>query len=104
MDQPASHKPNVSAAELEQRLEWLGGVLRDISHVALSTTNADGSPLCTPVFGAIDRDLNIYWSSHPQSLHSRNLARDPRIFAVIFDSRQGHSALYVQGKARVLEQ
>jgi hypothetical protein len=98
-----TNKPALSAAELNPRLEGLAKTLHNIQYVTLSTTNADGSPLCTPVFGTLDRKLNAYWSSHPGSLHSLNIARDPRVFAVIYDSVHGGAGLYIQGEAACLE-
>jgi general stress protein 26 len=77
-------------------------VLRDIHHVAVATVNGDGSPHCSPVFMAFADDLCGYWVSHPGSTHSQNIARDGKVFLAVFDSREGHSGLFLSGTAREL--
>lgn len=56
--------------------------------------------------GAFDDDLNLYWISWTKNQHSRNIARDDRIFVVVYDTQapegQGEG-LYFQMKAVALE-
>ncbi len=55
-------------------------------HIALATTNADGSPHNSPVKFLYDEKLeNIYWGSNAEALHSQNILRTGQIFAVLFD-------------------
>ncbi len=55
-------------------------------HIALATTNADGSPHNSPVKFLYDEKLeNIYWGSNVEALHSQNILRTGQIFAVLFD-------------------
>ncbi len=55
-------------------------------HIALATTNADGSPHNSPVRFLYDEKLeNIYWGSNIEALHSQNILRTGQIFAVLFD-------------------
>lgn len=77
-------------------------LLAEIHHVAVATVNDDGSPHNSPVYMAFDRALHGYWASHPASLHSRNIARDGKVFLAIFDSRQGHGGLFIEAEADVL--
>src|SRR5438046_1078669 len=87
---------------LTERLKRARELLRSIPHVALSTVNNDGSPHCSPVFMAFDTKLHGYWSSHPDSQHSQNIARDTRVFLVVYDSREGHGGLFIEAAAEVL--
>lgn len=55
-------------------------------HIALATTNVDGSPHNSPVRFFYDEKLeNIYWGSNVEALHSQNILRTGQIFAVLFD-------------------
>lgn len=71
--------------------DWLDDLTRllfDSSFMALATADADGVPWATPVEFACDDDLRFYWTSHVDARHSRNVRANPRVGAVIFDSRQ----------------
>jgi len=61
-------------------------VVRAIPYLTLATTCEDGSSWNSPVFTAYDASGTFYWESSPQSVHSRNVARTGRAFAVIYDS------------------
>lgn len=55
-------------------------------HIALATTNADGSPHNSPVRFFYDEKLeNIYWGSNIEALHSQNILRTGQLFGVLFD-------------------
>ena len=55
-------------------------------HIALATTNADGSPHNSPVRFFYDEKLeNIYWGSNAEALHSQNILRTGQLFGVLFD-------------------
>ncbi len=69
--------------------------------MVLGTTEEDGSARVSPVYHERDGD-DLYWISAPSALHSRNLERDPRATAVVFDSTAhvtDGSAVYVTGTA-----
>jgi hypothetical protein len=72
-------------------------LLKNIRHCALATVNSDGSPHNTPLFCLFNQDLSkIYWGSHPDSLHSRNIERTHEGFVVIYDSvKPGLGGLYL---------
>jgi hypothetical protein len=79
-------------------------LFREIHHIPIATVNVDGSPHCSPVFMAFGPQLEGYWVSHPESDHSKNIARDSRVFLTIFDSREGHGGLFLAGTAIVLSE
>ncbi|HKU18277.1 MAG TPA: pyridoxamine 5'-phosphate oxidase family protein [Candidatus Saccharimonadales bacterium] len=74
-------------------------------YVAIATVCPNGRPWNTPVVGRFDDDLNLYWVSWRQNQHSRNIAREPRVFVVMYDSSapegQGEG-LYLQMRAQAL--
>ena len=75
-------------------------------YLTLATAGADGSPWASPVwFAAREVDMFV-WASKPGARHSRNIAHDPRISLVIFDSSRPPgegSALYVFAAAEVVD-
>jgi len=72
-------------------------LLKNIRHFALATVNDDGTPHNTPLFCIFNESLNkVYWGSHPDSLHSKNIERTHEGFLVIFDSiTSGLGGLYL---------
>lgn len=72
-------------------------LLKTVRHIALATVNEDGTPHNTPVFIIFNDDLSkLYWGSHSESLHSKNIQRTGKVFAVVFDSNQwGQGGLYL---------
>ena len=62
----------------------------------MATVNADGSPLNTPYFFMADAELRqLYWGSHPQSLHSQNILRTGQLFVVLYDAIE-RGGLYIE--------
>ena len=71
-------------------------------------TEKDGQPWNSPVWAARDPDLNLYWSSWINAVHSINLAGNPRAFLTIFDSTRkrgtnNRRCLYLQCTAVAVE-
>jgi general stress protein 26 len=87
---------------LDKRIARAKQLLAEIHHVSIATVNDDGTPHNSPVFMAFDDKLNGFWVSHPETQHSHNIARDGRVFLVVFDSREGHGGLFIQAKAVAL--
>ncbi len=81
-------------------------LLRRIPYVTIATVCPDGQPWNSPVVGKFDRDMNLYWVSWENNQHSRNIVREPRIFAVVYDSQvpegQGEG-LYLKMRAHVVK-
>jgi hypothetical protein len=69
-------------------------LIRDIHHPVVATVNHDGTPHNTPVFGAFDVRLNLYWASSRTANHSRNIARTGQAFIVLADTKSGGTGLY----------
>ncbi len=88
--------------DLPERFQRL---LEHIPYVTIATVCPNGQPWNSPVVGRFDDDMNLYWVSWKKNQHSKNVAHDARIFAVIYDSRvpegQGE-ALYLQMSAHAL--
>jgi hypothetical protein len=71
---------------LEQKISRAKELIVTSKHIALATTNADGSPHNSPVRFFYDEKLEyIYWGSNTEALHSQNIIRTGQIFAVLFD-------------------
>ncbi|MEU4236240.1 pyridoxamine 5'-phosphate oxidase family protein [Actinoplanes sp. NPDC026619] len=78
-------------------------VVDDNRYMTLGTVEPDGLPRLTPVYFTHDGYRSFYWVSEPGSQHSRNLAREPRLSIVIFDSRRlpgAGEAVYLSATAR----
>jgi len=79
------------------------GVIDDNRYMTLGTVEPDGLPRLTPVYFTHDDYRSLYWVSAPGSQHSRNLAREPRLSIVVFDSRRrpgDGEAVYLSATAR----
>jgi len=78
--------------------------LNRITYATVATVAADGRPWNAPLYVAFDRRA-FYWSSHYDAQHSRNIAVNPSVMLVVFDSTvpdaSGHG-VYVRATAREL--
>jgi hypothetical protein len=54
--------------------------------MVLGTVDEAGRPWVSPVFYAAKDYVEFYWISSPEVTHSVNIARDPRVSIVIFNS------------------
>lgn len=76
------------------------------SYLTIATADADGVPWASPVWFAA-RALDVFvWASKPGARHSRNIAVNPRVSLVIFDSSRAPgagSALYVSARAALVD-
>lgn len=67
--------------------ETAKSIIRDNLYMTIATS--DGKrPWASPVFYAIDRDYNFYFISSLDSVHARNIAKNPQVAIAIFDSRE----------------
>ena len=73
-------------------------------YIVLGTAHPDGHARVSPVFFNHHEHRSFYWVSSPDSQHSRNIAADPRVNAVVFDSslppREKIGAVYLTGDGR----
>lgn len=82
--------------ELEQTIQRAKEFFFSVRHAAMATVNDDGSPHNTPFFFMYDPTLTkIYWGSHPESLHSKNVERTGQIFVVLYDAHE-KGGLYIR--------
>jgi len=86
----------------DELIEHAQSLLTRNAYLTLATVDADGRPWTTPVYFAADGLTDFYWVSSPEARHSRNLAAQPAVSLVVFDStvRPYHGrALYADGTA-----
>ncbi len=55
-------------------------------YLTLSTVDTAGVPWATPVYFTPDGHRHFYWASNPETRHSLNIAANPTVAIVIFDS------------------
>lgn len=80
-------------------------ILEKIHYINIATVNEDGSPWNTAVATSRDGQLNFYWGSSPDNIHSQNIRRDGRVFVTIYDSTVPEGTgegLYLLGRAEEL--
>jgi uncharacterized protein YhbP (UPF0306 family) len=86
----------------EEQLEWTAELLRTQSTLSLATVDAEGLPSVAPLFYLMDPNLTLYWLSSANSLHSRNLMREPRASATVYRSVENWKEICgVQMRGRV---
>ena len=81
-------------------------VIQNILYINLATVTSDGQPWNSPVYTAYDQDYNFYWTSWLENQHSKNIAHNGLVYAVIYNSqaKEGEGlGVYMQGRAEVLE-
>jgi hypothetical protein len=73
-------------------------LLSTARHAAMATVNEDGSPHNTPYRFLYDERLErVYWGSHPESQHSKNILRTGQLFIVVYDAAIG-GGLYIRAE------
>lgn len=70
-------------------------------------TAANNQPWNTPVTARADPDLNLYWSSWTEAVHSKNILANSSIFVTYYDSTRprgsnNHRCLYLLCKAETV--
>ncbi len=82
--------------DLENKIKRAKELITTSRHISIATVNEDGSPHNSPVRFLYDPKLEyIYWGSHPQSMHSKNIIRTGQIFAALFD-RTERGGVYIK--------
>jgi uncharacterized protein YhbP (UPF0306 family) len=61
-------------------------IFEQIKHVTVATVSDDCQPWNTAVFTAFDKNGNIYWGSHVNSQHSKNIRANGKVFLLIYNS------------------
>jgi pyridoxine/pyridoxamine 5'-phosphate oxidase len=68
-------------------VEIARAMIEEITYMTLATVDEDGLPWASPVWFAHAYYTEFVWISRPDSRHSQNLAVNPQLAIVIFDSR-----------------
>lgn len=76
-------------------------LLEQIPYINISSVTPDSMPWISPVWSAYDEDFNFYWTSSPDSQHSKNFLHQDDISFVVYDSsvQSGGWGLYVKARA-----
>jgi nitroimidazol reductase NimA-like FMN-containing flavoprotein (pyridoxamine 5'-phosphate oxidase superfamily) len=78
-------------------------VIDDNHFMVLGTAQPDGTPRVSPVFYSHAGYRDLYWISSPRAQHSRNVAAQPRVEIVIYNSQvdpgPGTAAVYLGATA-----
>lgn len=81
---------------LEEQIGRAQQLLKTVRHAAMATVNADGTPHNTPFLFMRDETLeHMYWGSHPESEHSKNVMRTGQLFVVLYDALE-RGGLYLK--------
>ena len=89
----------VMKQDRSQQIELAKKLLKTVRHAAYATINEDGTPHNSPLMLIYNEDLTkLYIGSYSESLHSKNLVRTGKAFAVLFDSfTKGQGGVYITG-------
>jgi general stress protein 26 len=91
----------------DERVDLARAIVDEIAFMTLATVDAHGMPWASPVWFAHAGYQEFLWISRPDTRHSQNLAANPQIAIVIFDSRtpiDTGRGVYLEAKAgEVLE-
>lgn len=78
-------------------IEKLKEILNQVNYVSMATVNEDGSPHNSPLVFMFDKNLEyIYWGSHPDSQHSKNILRTGEAFFAAFDGVNKGNGAYIE--------
>jgi uncharacterized protein YhbP (UPF0306 family) len=84
---------------------FLQDLLTRVSYVSIATVGRDRRPWNTPMVGHFDDQMNLYWVTAKGSQHSRNIATNPQVFVVVYDTSAALGmglGLYLQMRAEEL--
>ena len=79
-------------------------ILSSVIYATVATADADGAPWNSPVRFHLGPNGDLYWFSSPDAQHSRNIAANPRVFIVVFDTAapEGEGqGVYIEATAAV---
>lgn len=77
-------------------------IIQKIIYITIASVSKDGQPWNSPVYSAFDKDLNFYWSSDKESVHSKNIRENRKVFLIIYDSTMAEGTgegVYIQAEA-----
>jgi hypothetical protein len=82
-------------------------ILKSVHYLTLATVCEDGAPWNSPLSASLDGEVSFKWGSSRESVHSQNVRRDGRAFAVVYDSTAPEGTgegVYMLGKAWELDE
>lgn len=82
-------------------------IIKNVLYITLATVTKDEQPWNSPLFSVFDNDLNFYWGSDKNSVHSENIRNNNKVFCVIYDSTMAEGTgegVYFSGKAYELSE
>jgi nitroimidazol reductase NimA-like FMN-containing flavoprotein (pyridoxamine 5'-phosphate oxidase superfamily) len=101
MTKPVVEKPDIPSeyGNPTERLEWadVEGKLESATVYWIASTRPDRRPHVVPRDG-MWLDGGLYYGGSPETVHHRNITRNPRIAAHIGD---GHEAIIVEGAVEI---
>lgn len=72
--------------DLENKIKRAKELITTSRHISIATVNEDGSPHNSPVRFLYDPNFEyIYWGSHHDAMHSKNIVRTGKIFVALYD-------------------
>lgn len=81
-------------------------ILNQINYITIASVCEDGSPWNSPVAASHDTNLNFFWGSSPENVHSQNIRRTGKVFVVMYDSTVPEGTgegIYMTGVATELD-
>lgn len=71
--------------QLTERINRAKFLLNEVLYAAMATVDEDGSPRNSPYFFMVSNDrTELYWGSHPDSKHSKNILRTGQLYVVLY--------------------
>lgn len=88
-----------------ERQEILGHMKEFLnSHFQMTIGTYASFPWTATVYYSVDQDMNIYFLSNPETLHCKQLEKNPKVSVAVVDSPQKSSSLkkgiQIYGKAK----
>lgn len=90
----------------EHHTEHAKNILKNIRYATIATASSAAKPWNSPVAHSYDEDLNIYWFSDKEKIHSQNVRENENVFIVIYDStlpNEQAEGVYIEAKAYEVE-
>lgn len=69
-----------------QHIDSAVNILKNVKYASVATASGKGVPWNSPLAVAYDNELNIYWFSDKNKVHSGNIRQNNQTFLVIYDS------------------
>jgi len=87
-------------------MERIRELLETVSAMTLATTNPEGNPHAAPVYFVEDARMRLYFFSEAKSLHSQDVAKNPKAAAAIYPECEGWrdiKGLQLRGEVYLVE-